>query len=269
MKQIFSFIALSLAILFISCSSKDDDPISPNEGGKETEDSTVVNYDKLSLIWQDEFEGTSIDMTKWNYRAEGTVRNYATVSKNTIVLDGEGHLNIKVTKDSDGKYYVGQLGTAGLFSATYGYFECRAQMNKYIGPHVAFWLQSPTMTTVGDPAKNGTEIDIFEYHRKEPDIVQHNLHWDGYDDDHQTIGMKINYPKVKEGFHTFGLKWTSKEYVFYVDGKETWRTATAVSQRSEYLILSTGLTGFGGNPELGTYPDKVIFDYVRVYKFKE
>jgi hypothetical protein len=65
----------------------------------------------------------------------------------------------------------------------------------------------------------------------------------------------------------YALAW-SDEYVFYVNGIETWRTSTAVSQRSQYIILSTELTGWGGDPATGMFPDTVKFDYVRVYKPK-
>jgi len=220
------------------------------------------------MVWNDEFDGTSVNMAKWNFRAEGTVRNYGTVSRQTISLDGSGHLAIKVTKDSNGKYYIGELGTAGIYEPTYGYFECRAKMNKQLGPHVAFWLQSSDMGKTLNPTVDGTEIDIFEYHMKTPAIVYHNLHWNGYGTNHQTIGKQVPYPDIQSGYHQFGLEWTKDEYIFYIDGKETWRTATAVSQRGEYLILSTELTGWGGDPALGNFPDEVIFDYVRVYQAK-
>ena len=220
------------------------------------------------LVWNDEFDGASLDLTKWNYRAEGSVRHYATVSRHTIYLNGSGQLVILTDKDSDGNYFIGQVGTQGLFDPTYGYFECRAMMNKSLGPHVAFWLQSPTYGNVGDPAVQGTEIDIFEYHRKAPGVVFHNLHWDGYGEHHKSSGVNVPIAGIGSGFHTFGLEWTENEYVFYVNGKETWRTSTAVSRRSQYLILSTELTGWGGAPAEGNFPDPVIFDYVRVYQRK-
>lgn len=91
----------------------------------------------FQMVWNDEFEGTTVDLKKWNYRAEGTLRNYATVSRNTISLDGKGNVSIKVTKDANGKYYVGQLGTQGIYETTYGYFECRAKMNRSLG---RMWL---------------------------------------------------------------------------------------------------------------------------------
>ena len=220
------------------------------------------------MVWNDEFDGKEVDTTRWNYRAEGTVRNCATVDRRTIALDWNGHLVISVMKDSAGKYFVGQLGTQNIFETTYGYFECRAMMNTSKGPHIAYWLQSPTMSTVGNPAVNGTEVDIFEYHKMNPDSIYHTIHWNGYGTSHQQVGAKAKVDGIAEGFHSFGLEWTATEYIFYIDGKETWRTSTAVSQRTEYMILSTELTGFGGAPSLGTYPDSVVYDYVRVYKPK-
>jgi beta-glucanase (GH16 family) len=249
------------------CSSGDGDI--PGLDKTTTDGTDDINYDKMTLVWNDEFDGTAVNTSKWNYRAEGTVRNYGIVDRRTIALDGKGNVEIKVLKDEKtGKYYIGELGTDGIYSQTYGYFECRAKMNRSLGAHVSFWLQSRDMSKVGDPAANGTEIDVFEYHRKTPDIVYHNLHWNGYGTDHQTVGYKMNYPDVKEGFHTFGLKWTPTEYIFYVDGKKTWSTKQAVSHHAEYFILSTELTGWGGDPALGTYPDAVVFDYVRAYQFK-
>jgi len=256
-------------ITMYSCNKSENNP--DNQPCEEVVESILPDHlkDHFQLVWNDEFDGKTLNTSNWNYRAEGTVRNYGNVSRNTIELDGNGHVVIRVTKDANGKYYIGQLGTPGIFETTYGYFECRAQMNKQLGPHVAFWLQSPALGKTGDPAQDGTEIDIFEYHRETPDLVYHNLHWDGYGENHKTTGEQVPYPEIKSGFHTFGLEWTKDEYFFYVDGKETWRITTAVSQRNEYLILSTELTGWGGDPALGVFPDEVIFDYVRVYKPKK
>ncbi len=254
---------LLFSILFIACFSVCNQRVS-SENLQPT-----FNISDYNLIWQDEFDGATLNTAKWNYRAENTIRNYATVSRNTIVLDGQGHVVISVTKDINGTYYVGELGTQGIFETTYGYFECRAKMNSQLGPHVAFWLQSPTMSNVGDPAINGTEIDVFEYHRKTPTSLYHNLHWNGYGTNHQTIGTQFVWSGIDNGYHTFGLLWTSTTYTFYVDGVQTWQTTTAVSQRSEYMILSTELTGWGGTFISSTFPDNFTVDYVRVYKPKD
>ena len=143
-------------------------------------------------------------------------------------------------------------------------------MNKELGPHVAFWLQSPTIRdTTDNPKKYGAEIDIFEYHRNNnATTVYHNLHWSGYGKQHKHSGTSIQIEGIDKGFHTFGLEWDADKYIFYVDGKETWRTTEAVSHTPEFLILSAELTGWGGDFAKSKFPDNVIFDYVRVYKRK-
>jgi beta-glucanase (GH16 family) len=220
-----------------------------------------------TLFWNDEFDSEDIDSSKWDYRATGNLRGFGLVSEDNSYLDNEGHLIIKVTKE-DSIHKIGQVGTHNKFLTQYGYFECRAKMNNQRGPHVAFWLQSPTMGVEDDnPGVNGTEIDIFEYHtNKGTNIVYHNLHWNGYGESHKSAGTNVELIGLNTGFHTFGLEWTEDEYVFYVDGKETWRTTEAVSHRTEYIILSAELSGWGGEFKYSLFPDEVVFDYVRVYK---
>jgi beta-glucanase (GH16 family) len=83
---------------------------------------------------------------------------------------------------------------------------------------------------------------------------------------HKQEGAQIHWDDIDSGFHVFGLDWDADKYVFYVEEEETWRTSSAVSKRREDIILSTELTGWGGDPALGTFPDEVIFDYVHVFK---
>ena len=219
------------------------------------------------LVWNDEFDGDTIDSLKWDYRYPGTTRGYGVVAPENTYVDGDGHLVIEVTKKGD-EYKIGQVGTHNTYSTQFGYFECRAKMNSELGPHVAFWLQAPTMGKEdNNPQVNGTEIDIFEYHVKGSiNTVYHNLHWNGYGAQHQHVGTTVEIDGMDSGFHVFGLEWNENEYIFYVDGEETWRTTEAVSHRTEYMILSAELSGWGGDFSRSVFPDKVIFDYVRVFQ---
>ena len=219
------------------------------------------------LVWSDEFNGTALDMTKWNYRRLGPRKGGVNV-KDTVTLDGKGHL-VLTTKQSGEKYHTAMIGTQGKFEPTFGYFECRVKLQKQVGHWSAFWLQSPTMgKEVGNTADSGTEIDIFEYLRREVDIVNHTLHWDGYGEDHKSAQKKPQIPGLSEGWHTFGLLWTEEQYVFYVDGKETWRTNQAISKRSEYIILSQEVGKWAGDITKAKLPDSLFVDYVRVYQKK-
>lgn len=205
-------------------------------------------------------------MSKWRHRSLGLRKNGVVVEE-ASALNGKGQLEMTLTQVGE-RYHIAQIATHETFLQKYGYFECRARVNHELGAHTAFWLQSPALGRgLDDPARFGTEIDIFEYHINHGrSWVYHNLHWNGYGDEHKQAGTRVEVPGIDEGFHTFGLLWCSDEYVFYIDGQETWRTSEAVSGIPEYLILSVELTGWGGDVTKAQLPDEILFDYVRVYQ---
>lgn len=124
------------------------------------------------LVWSDEFNGIAMDTRKWDYRDLGPRRDAVNV-KDTVSLDGKGHL-VLTTKRSGDAYHTAMIGTQGKFEAVFGYFECRVQLQKEIGHWSAFWLQTPTMgEDIGNPAKAGTEIDVIEYLPNFGDDVSH------------------------------------------------------------------------------------------------
>ncbi len=227
--------------------------------------SEAIPVKGYKLVWSDEFDGTAMDPTKWDYRDTGPRRDAVNV-KETVALDGEGHL-VLTTKRSGDTYHTAMIGTQGKFETTFGYFECRVQLQKEMGHWSAFWLQTPTLgKEIGNTAASGTEIDVFEYMRSVGDGVAHNLHWDGYKKDHKTAGRRAAVPGLSKGWHTFGLLWTQNEYVFYVDGNETWRSDKAISQRTQYIILSLEVGKLAGDISKATLPDSLYVDYVRVYQ---
>jgi beta-glucanase (GH16 family) len=100
--------------------------------------------------------------------------------------------------------------------------------------------------------------------------VQHALHWDGYGEEHQSEGKVASVPGVMEGWHTFALWWKADEYIFYVDGQETWRTnAGGVCQVPLYIKLSDEIGTWGGDIAEAQLPDRFLVDYVRVYDLQE
>ena len=217
-----------------------------------------------TLVWHDEFDGASLDPSKWRHRGLGRRRDAVNV-KDAVRLDGKGHLVITTRRVGD-RYETGMIGTQGTFERAFGYWECRVRLQKAVGHWSAFWLQSPRFgRKVGDVEASGTEIDIFEYLRKRGDVVQHTLHWDGYGKHHQSAGKKVEVPGFGDGWHTIGLEWTRDAYVFYVDGKETWRTTSGVSHTPENIIQSLEVGKWAGDIADADLPDSVLFDYVRVY----
>jgi len=216
------------------------------------------------LAWNDEFDGKALDTSKWD--VPEYKRRDALWSRKAVVLDGKGNLALKVIKEG-GNYLDGCARTKGKYEKAFGYFVARMRLQKSTGHWPAFWLFNDGVNTVGNAGRDGTEIDIME----KPFLdskVQQTLHWDGYGKEHKSEGFVAGVPGIMEGWHDFGLLWTPKEYVYYVDGKETWRTAAGgVCQVPLYLKLSDEIQfkGWAGKLDDAKLPDETLVDYVRVY----
>lgn len=214
------------------------------------------------LVWHDEFDGRKLDETKWDV-PEGRRRD-GWWSRKAISLDGKGHLLISTLKEN-GKYLDGCVRTRGKYEHAHGYYVARIRLQEQPGHWSAFWMWGPGVTKVGDEGRDGTEIDIMEKPWLD-DRVQQTLHWDGYGKQHKSKGKVAKVPGVMKGFHTFALWWKPDQYVFYVDGKPTWRTsAGGVCQVPLYIKLSDEIGKWGGDVSRAKLPDRFVVDYVRVY----
>ncbi len=218
-----------------------------------------------SLVWVDDFLGNQLDSTKWKPRGLGK-RALGYVSKEAIQVEN-GLLKLKALQRND-SILISAVGTQGLFMPRYGYFECRAQLQKSPGVWGAFWLQSPRLSEGINPGLYGAEVDIMEFFKKlGTDIVSHNVHWGPYGADQQsTRGMQSYLQGVSEGFHTFGLEWTEDKYAFFVDGLKFYEARSGVSRIPEYLILSMEIPNELNDLLKTVYPDEFLVDYVKVYQ---
>jgi beta-glucanase (GH16 family) len=229
------------------------------------------------LTWSDEFDGVSMDTSKWDYRILGVRRDAVQVEDAISVTNGA--LTI-TTYTENGTHYTGMIGTQGKFEQAFGYWEARIQLFDSPGMWSAYWVQSPTVgNPIGDTVKAGTEIDIFEHRVMNQwggnieDTLDHALHWDGYGAYHKTASKIVSVPGLTGTWHTYACLWTDQGYTFYVDGNQTWTTQQAISKRPEYNILSTEVWNgsWAGSIPAGGYGDrassttKMNVDYVRVY----
>jgi len=223
------------------------------------------DHSAWELVFEDEFDGDALDATKWALRTGPRRDGYWEAS--AVSLNGAGHLVIRTFRDGE-RVVTGAVETRGKFEQRYGYWEIRCQLQREQGHWTAFWLQSPDFGKTLDPRVTGAEIDIFEYHANWGDRVQHAVHYGNYAASPRSVQSTPRVP-VRAGFHTFGLEWTPDEYVFYVDGRETWRTATGVSRRAQFAIVSSEIGKWAGDIARARLPDDFVVDYVRVYRLAE
>lgn len=240
-----------------------------------SEDGTLyVEGEAYALTFEDEFEGTELDSTKWVHCPEWKRQDLECYWDNDCVkLNGDGRLTI-TSEYRNGKYCMGAIRSKGKFAQAQGYFEIRCTLNTVPGYWVAFWLMGETVGHVDNSGLDGTEIDIMEsaFFGK---AINHALHWDGYGEHHKTIGKETMNSKVYDGeYHTFSVLWTEKEYIFYIDREETWRTeakeAGGTCQVPLYMKF-TAETGTWTGDELDekNFPAAVYVDYVKAYERKK
>ena len=246
------------------------------------------------LVWSDEFDGDTLDMTKWSYRYHIMGLRHETFTDEGAALDGKGNLVLSRI-EKEGQFYSTQLQTGEnymdrpgtrfgnnrftwpiakistpKFMHKFGYYECRCRLQQKEGWWSAFWLQSPLQGSTLNPAVSGVEIDIMESFA--PNVVEHNLHWDGCGEDWKTAGKpRYEIPETADGYHIFGLLWNRDGYKFYVDGEMTWSADGPVSETEQFLLISTECKGYRAmepqpDPALFTTgDDEFLVDYIRVY----
>ncbi|HNT33577.1 MAG TPA: glycoside hydrolase family 16 protein [bacterium] len=260
----------------------------------ESSQPSTLDYSRLKLVWSDEFDGTSLDSTKWDVpnkepRHGGSVWMADQVS----VSDGILRLGISLITDPTNSYKCGAVRTRAryttdLFSQTYGYFEARCQLPKNVGADywAAFWMMAGRVTDDEPSTRNGSEIDIMESFTFDREAAhQLTLHWNGYGKKHNSWSLPCgNHPQLLDGeYHTFGLYWDKKKYISFVDGVEVGRTdflnkgsdkdgkvpSKGPCRKPGYIKLSceasTWAGGAGWEDPLPT-SDEFLVDYVRVYR---
>lgn len=256
MKSVLLIISILLLISPSWAQRPEQGPMSPTKHTPES-----MGY---KLFWEDNFGGSELDTKKWAVRGIGA-RSVGYVTSEAVKVE-DGHLKL-LAYEQDDNIYISAVGTQGKFMTKYGYFECRAQLQKSTGVWAAFWIQSTGIAKGENPAIYGAEIDIMEFFKKlGTDIVSHNVHWAYGPNQRSTRGMQSYLEGVSEGFHTFALEWTPEKYAFFIDGYKFYEVNTGISHIEEYMILSMELPSKMEELKNAVFPDAFIVDYVKVYK---
>ncbi len=223
------------------------------------------------LVWNDEFDGTALDESKWNYRLNFWGYRSPAFTTEGVELDGNSHMRIHLIRKGD-QFCSAHLQTGGLtfdnprdgtskkfwpfgakdpakFMHKYGYYEIRCRLPKNDGWHAAFWLQAPGIGSHPDPAVAGVECDIMENYRQHKfgTLVCGNG-WGGYGAEGKWYGhFEYPYEETEDGWHRYAVDWTPEGYTFYADGKLVGRQMApecAVSQVEQFVLVSTECGGY-------------------------
>ncbi len=237
-------------------------------------DNLTINGKEYVLTFEDNFDGTQLDLTKWERCPEWKRQNLNNYWDDSMSwLDGEGNLIIGMDYDEDGDRYIsGGVRSKGLFQQTYGYYEIRCKINEIDGWWTAFWLMGESVANENDSGADGTEIDIYESAYFSEKQIQHTLNWDGYGEAHKSEGRVVSADVYDGDYHTFSLLWTRTGYTYYIDGVKTWKTDAAAAKGTckvqLYMKITAETGSWTGLPDENFLPDLMKVDYVRVYELK-
>jgi beta-glucanase (GH16 family) len=246
------------------------------------------------IIFQDDFNGNSLDGSKWELCPEWDRQGRSSWRDDMVSVSG-GMLRLKFMRDpqlgasrtrnralADNWIRAGAVRTLTkdwpwkpLFENNYGYYEARIKFPVVSGTWGAFWLMSRTQGLTANEGMDGTEIDIIETIGNDEGRYNGALHWNGYGSQHKSAGsddapLPVN---IYDGeFHIIAFEWSPSEYIFYVDGTEFWRVDggarfrnSGINQNPNYIKLTVE-----GADWAGLLPDdfteaEMLVDYVRVY----
>jgi len=215
------------------------------------------------LVWEEEFNGTTIDAARWNVRnAPGNTNNelqYYT-PEDVWVADGMLHLRSQRRNFGGRQYTSGLVETRSKFAQTYGRVEVRAQLPRGQGIWPAHWM-------LPDSGVWPPEIDIMELLGHLPNTVYMTNHW-GVWPAHQYRTGEFTGPDFTAGFHTFAVEWTPTRIEWYVDGVIRFANNSGVPTGNPfYIILNTAVGGiWPGNPDGTTqFPQMHLIDSVKVF----
>ena len=74
------------------------------------------------MVWNDEFDGTELDRSKWDYRMSMMQKSWQAWTDKGVHLDGNGNCVFTLTMDENGNPVSSQLQTGYNFMVLYYFF---------------------------------------------------------------------------------------------------------------------------------------------------
>jgi beta-glucanase (GH16 family) len=246
----------------------------------------------LSLVWSDEFDGSSLNTSDWTIDIGDGCPNLCGWGNNELeyyraenVSVTGGNLVLTARQENyGGRYFTsGKVHTRNKQSFLYGRMEMRAKIPTGGGMWPAFWMM-PQDDVYGGWASSG-EIDIMES-ANNTDYINGTIHYGGTWPDNTHSGGTYSQGGVNfaDEFHTYAVEWEPEEIRWYVDGqlyatRYSWQwysngapsNPLAPFDQEFYIILNAAVGGnYTGCTTPGCItadlPQEYIIDYVRVYQ---
>jgi len=232
-----------------------------------------------TLVWSDEFDGTTLNLDNWSYELGDGCPNLCGWGNNELqeYTDDnhrleDGMLIISAKKGSNSNYTSTRIKTKGKQEFQYGRIEARVKVPSGAGMWPAFWALGNDIETNSWP--NCGEIDIVEYVGKNPGQIFTSVHTpSSYGN---TVNSMItNVPNVEDDFHNYAVEWNENFIDFFFDDTRVYTYSVQTKNQNTwpfnkpfFLIINLAIGGNFGGPVANNiqFPREFIIDYVRVYQ---
>ncbi|HOY95234.1 MAG TPA: glycoside hydrolase family 16 protein [Catalimonadaceae bacterium] len=230
--------------------------------------SLAIKGKTYQLRFSDEFNGTAVDTTKWQFRTDS--KHWSTqLPLNNVVKDGLLQIQLKKETVRNMAYTGGGLISKDTFG--YGYYETRMMTPKGAGWHSSFWLMGYDGSGGTSPSNTATEIDILENDSKITLGYRTNLHiWKGT---HKDVGGEyVSSENLNQDFQTVACLYLPDSLFYYYNQKLVDKKEIGSVPKSGLNIWLTCIASFLGGTEKvddALLPSALLFDYVRFYTLKK
>ena len=243
--------------------------------------SSTVTWEQ---VWGDEFQGQGLPNTdKWYYETGGDgwgnqEQQYYTREDTANARVENGHLIIEARKES----YKGNDYTSVRLNSEaswkYGRFEIRAKLPGGRGTWPALWMLADEQTYGDQYWPDNGEMDIMEHVGYDKGVIHGTIHTEAFNHiDGTDKGGSITVPTATSEFHDYAMEWTPNEIRVSVDGEQyfTFRNREQYDWREWpfdqkfHLLMNIAVGGSWGGAEGiddSAFPERMVIDYVRVYK---
>lgn len=224
--------------------------------------------DGWRLLYNDEFDGPSLDESKWSFGfGWGTNSGSFGESNRRENLRFENGMAVLKAECADGTYYSAAINTKGKMMQRYGYWEVRAKVSAHVsGVLPAFWQK---LAHEDWPP----ELDIYEFFGTQTKQAA-TIHWD--EGGHRQSGSKVDIGDMTADFHVIGLEYAPDYIRWWTDG-EIIREITPSSHGAffsqwddddVYSMINIHVTDkyhWLGSVDKSKLPVYVWVDYFRMY----
>jgi beta-glucanase (GH16 family) len=245
--------------------------------------STPLSYPGYTLVWNDEFNGTALDLNTWNQEigngsngwGNNELEYYTSSTKNTFISNGNLIIEARKEPVSGFNYTSGRMTTQNKKAFTFGRIDMRAKLPVSKGIWPALWMLGANINTVSWPACG--EIDMMELIGTYPGRCYGTMHWKPVSGTNTNKGSEYNLPSgnFSQQFHVFSIIWTQDTIKWLVDDhlyltttKADVGTANYPFNADQFLIFNVAVGGnWPGSPDANTvFPQRMFVDYVRVFQ---